>query len=643
MFFLQAAAKGGTSGTGTGSRSGSGGGGATSRSSYQSAHAYGTFVILTAGTRRRYGVFNDPNDRGECRLASEGEMRSACGNLMFSEERCHACLQCEDESCIGTVDNCDEFLSASFLECCGAGDCGGLGAGAIIGIIVGAIALFACCCFLLYLKIQENEGEDSDQQERQEKAEADSSPQAGLNPAAGSGAAVLPCQVVIGQPVSNQELMNESALMKETNLPNCIGETNLEQEAMFLVDTALVEAVLEDAAPKGLLVASEVAEEPPFSMWPLRLPNPFPTDSTAVCVHHFAESGSISSLPIHILHRAVICLKQPGLAMKGSYLLWLCGLVRSVQSEISNQSFETAVNTSISAGGQPLVVVTYNLYWWCVSDEYGNCPQNKDGKGFQKLFARIQQNGPFDLIGFQECDDVGKVIGGTSLAASFEYYTPKKGNDAPMAWQHSKFIAIEGPGTAWISRDKYGDRHMNWVRLQVIGSAATIFFANTHGPLDQCGGGPGETVASNYVNAVYSHKKPGDLVVFTGDFNCGQNQDTIKKLAQAFELDATDTSYNGADHIFSSGGTRVLWKGSSPGSPSDHQLLKAVLEASAPSPPSPPAPHPSGCPVPPDNGGCCTSCSSNHYCPSNKGCYSTGQSGCIGGYCPAPAVEEVLV
>ena len=55
-------------------------------------------------------------------------------------------------------------------------------------------------------------------------------------------------------------------------------------------------------------------------------------------------------------------------------------------------------------------VVTYNLYWWCVSDEYGNCPQNKDGKGFQKLFARIQQNGPFDLIGFQECDDVGHLL-----------------------------------------------------------------------------------------------------------------------------------------------------------------------------------------------------------------------------------------
>ena len=149
-------------------------------------------------------------------------------------------------------------------------------------------------------------------------------------------------------------------------------------------------------------------------------------------------SASLSGLSMHIWRCAVIRLKQAALAMKGSCLLWLCGLVWIVQSEISNQSLETALNTSIGAGGQPFIVaapgcqpeafrsflmltglaacdlslckvVTYNLYWWCVSDEYGNCPQNKDGKGFQKLFARIQQNGPFDLIGFQECDDVGRL------------------------------------------------------------------------------------------------------------------------------------------------------------------------------------------------------------------------------------------
>ncbi|CAJ1444685.1 unnamed protein product, partial [Effrenium voratum] len=206
-------------------------------------------------------------------------------------------------------------------------------------------------------------------------------------------------------------------------------------------------------------------------------------------------------------------------------------------------------------------VVTYNLYWWCVSDEYGNCPQNADGKGFQGIYNRLQQNGPFDLIGFQECDDVGKIISGSGLATSFEYYTPAKGNDAAMAWQHEKFRAIEGPGVHWVARDKYGDRNVNWVRLQVVGSNTVIFFANTHGPLDQCGGKPGKTVAANYLSAVNQHKKPGDVVVFTGDFNCGSNQDTMKALSQACRAGATDKSYGGADHIFSTEGVAVLWHG----------------------------------------------------------------------------------
>ena len=33
---------------------------------------------------------------------------------------------------------------------------------------------------------------------------------------------------------------------------------------------------------------------------------------------------------------------------------------------------------------------------------------------------------------------------------------------------------------------------------EVIGSEKTLFFANTHGPLDQCGGAAGQSVAQNY-------------------------------------------------------------------------------------------------------------------------------------------------
>ena len=72
-------------------------------------------------------------------------------------------------------------------------------------------------------------------------------------------------------------------------------------------------------------------------------------------------------------------------------------------------------------------VVTYNLYWWCVSDEYGTCPQFADQKGFQLLYERIKTNGPLDLIGFQECDDVGKIVAGAGLASSFRYFAPAKG------------------------------------------------------------------------------------------------------------------------------------------------------------------------------------------------------------------------
>ena len=55
-------------------------------------------------------------------------------------------------------------------------------------------------------------------------------------------------------------------------------------------------------------------------------------------------------------------------------------------------------------------VVTYNLYWWCVSDEYGTCPQYAQGKGFEQIYSRLKENGPFDLIGFQECDNPGPML-----------------------------------------------------------------------------------------------------------------------------------------------------------------------------------------------------------------------------------------
>ena len=49
-----------------------------------------------------------------------------------------------------------------------------------------------------------------------------------------------------------------------------------------------------------------------------------------------------------------------------------------------------------------------------------------------------------------------------------------------------------------MAQDKYGKRLMNWVRLRETATNASIFFANTHGPLGQCGGEAGAQAAANY-------------------------------------------------------------------------------------------------------------------------------------------------
>ena len=128
-----------------------------------------------------------------------------------------------------------------------------------------------------------------------------------------------------------------------------------------------------------------------------------------------------------------------------------------------------------------------------------------------------------------------------------------------------------------VVQDKWGDRLMNWVRLREKATNTSIFFANTHGPLDQCGGDAGSKAASNYQGAIDKHKQPEDKVVFTGDFNCGSMDETMMTLGQGLFNAATDQSFNGADHVLVSPGVNLCGYSSTGGFPSDHQFLKMHL------------------------------------------------------------------
>ena len=82
---------------------------------------YSPILLQYAGARRRYGTFVGATDgygtSGSCQIASELDMRNACGNLMADESQCFMCQDCETESCIASIVNCDEYLSASYYEC----------------------------------------------------------------------------------------------------------------------------------------------------------------------------------------------------------------------------------------------------------------------------------------------------------------------------------------------------------------------------------------------------------------------------------------------------------------------------------------------------------------------------------------------
>jgi len=246
-----------------------------------------------------------------------------------------------------------------------------------------------------------------------------------------------------------------------------------------------------------------------------------------------------------------------------------------VQPRLAQPSMNQSTISKLSPPDRfvQIQVISYNLYWWCVSDEYGTCPQYAHGKGFAEIYEKVKDGGggPFDLVGFQECDNIGQILGGAGLAGRFDYYDAP--GDAKMAWDKQKYAKIGGPGQVWVATDKYGNRYMNWVRLRVQSTGQTIFFANTHGPLNGCGTDLGQ----RYLGGVNGNKQPGDKVVFTGDFNCPSNTAAISIVSGAYQNAATGDSYSGADHIFTDNGVKVQWEGHRNGSPSDHSLLKAVL------------------------------------------------------------------
>jgi hypothetical protein len=274
-------------------------------------------------------------------------------------------------------------------------------------------------------------------------------------------------------------------------------------------------------------------------------------------------------------NRKVICSPKAKWAVSGHTVAHDC-YRNEFRVEIPAPHF-TLKNPSCSgtSGSLDVKVLTYNLWWWNL---YGHRGGNDNSAG--KL---IMNNGPFDVIGFQEIDDAERILRDAGMAHTHSM-VKKHGwphNNVAIAYMHTVWDKVD-EGWAPVGHDKepqnYGYRGVNWVRLRHKATSKTVFFQNHHGPLPVNTGGDcgGEAVGYNMLKVIANFAEDSDLIVSVGDFNAEKSPHTSKTV-ETMEKALYLNFHNWVDNIFSNcanaASTRNLGTGGS-----DHPALQAIYK-----------------------------------------------------------------
>jgi len=221
-------------------------------------------------------------------------------------------------------------------------------------------------------------------------------------------------------------------------------------------------------------------------------------------------------------------------------------------------------------------VLTYNLFWWNLFGLRGG-----DGQRSGRLISASGWPEPYDVMGFQECDSITRVI--TDAGLHLQYEMIQGPHALGMAYRKAAWMEL-GRGESDVAEDRedlwYGNRAVHWVRLQHKQRGSKLFFVNHHGPLPISTGGKcgGEAAAYNIMKVIGENMGAADDVILVGDFNSVTESDTVLKLEERMHRLFSGTAHGGVDHIFSSCPSTVgTWNHGAGGS--DHDALCTILEA----------------------------------------------------------------
>eukprot|EP00927_Polykrikos_kofoidii_P075418 TRINITY_DN71601_c0_g1_i1.p1 TRINITY_DN71601_c0_g1~~TRINITY_DN71601_c0_g1_i1.p1 ORF type:complete len:595 (-),score=91.53 TRINITY_DN71601_c0_g1_i1:63-1688(-) len=281
--------------------------------------------------------------------------------------------------------------------------------------------------------------------------------------------------------------------------------------------------------------------------------------------------------------------RYPGLKRFSCLKAWHIHMHRASRGNCPTPCFFPCGETSVPTMWKPRVpdrrvevkVLSYNLYWWHLFGKKKGIHNGIKHSAGKLIVAAMKP--PFDVIGFQECEDFEKVMGPVGLSGEYQSYLSN--HSTCIAYRKAAWTLL-GHGDGDVAEDQpteyYGTRGTQWIRLAHRHSDATLLFLNHHGPLavnsgGQCGGA---TTAHKLMKLIADEGRVGDIVILVGDFNANAASLTIQELWKHLVLLYNGDSFGGVDNIFSNLGKSSLVRNESLGSGgSDHDAITVTMAA----------------------------------------------------------------
>lgn len=234
-------------------------------------------------------------------------------------------------------------------------------------------------------------------------------------------------------------------------------------------------------------------------------------------------------------------------------------------------------------------VMTFNLFWWQLFDQgkqgggASGFHRSTTGNEGTKLIASSHQETPYDVMGFQECEDAPWVLEMAGVAQEFDIFRDRA---CCFAYRKTHWEVIPpGHGSTFVSMDhQFWKRPAQWMRLKNRATGKTAFFMNHHGalPINSGGACGPKSMAWELLHIITKNARPEDAVVLVGDFNADMSAPIIKLLSTLLKhsyggqsTEGAHQSFGNFDHVFSNMDPAAMVNAAPVGfGGSDHQMLR---------------------------------------------------------------------